>query len=63
MLKKKGLDLMRNLLLNPTQEEKDKLKKVHERIKNEAFESSFEMSEDPGSQRNGGSLGYVTDTI
>lgn len=61
-VKKEGTGPDAKFTLNPTQEEKDKLKKVQERIKNEAFEKvASEMSEDPGSKRNGGSLGYVTD--
>lgn len=46
--------------LNPSEEEKAKLAKVLEEIKTKDFsEVATQYSDDPGSAKNGGSLGYV----
>lgn len=47
---------------NPTTEEKEKLEKVESLLKEKAFkEVATELSDDPGSAANGGSLGVVSE--
>lgn len=58
--KKENKDGKEIITLNPTKEEKEKLDNVLKRIKNEDFALvASQTSDDPGSAKQGGMLGYV----